>query len=72
MNTEKISSIIIDIESQNETKKEVQSEIQVPLRGILKNTKENIIYNDNNEQRFMKFCFAIIILVIMTTIIFFY
>lgn len=72
MNTEKISSIIIDIESQNETKKEVQSEIQVPLRGILKNTKENIIYNDNNEQRFMKFCFAIIILVIMTTSIFFY
>ena len=72
--SEKMSSIIIDIESdiesQNETKKEVQPEIKVPLRGILKNTKENIIYNDKIEQRFMKLCFALIILIIMTPIIF--
>jgi hypothetical protein len=72
--SEKMSSIIIDIESdiesQNETKKEVQHEIKVPLRGILKNTKENIIYNDKIEQRFMKLCFALIILIIMTPIIF--
>ena len=72
--SEKMSSIIIDIESdiesQNETKKEVHHEIKVPLRGILKNTKENIIYNDKIEQRFMKLCFALIILIIMTPIIF--
>ena len=80
--SEKMSSIIIDIESDieinnfvlhaavNETKKEVQHEIKVPLRGILKNTKENIIYNDKIEQRFMKLCFALIILIIMTPIIF--
>ena len=58
--SEKMSSIIIDIESdiesQNETKKEVQHEIKVPLRGILKNTKENIIYKLDDAEKLWQMC----------------
>ena len=68
--SEKIPSIIIDIESQIEAKEEIQPELQIPLRGILRKPEENLIYNELIEQRFMKLCFALIILVIMSPIIF--
>lgn len=68
--SEKIPSIIIDIESQIEAKEENLPELQIPLRGILRKSDENLIYNEQIEKRFMKLCSALIALVIMTPIIF--
>lgn len=65
-----LTEVVVDIESQSETKENVPNEIQVSLKGILKKSEENIIYNEQIEKRFMKLCFALIILVIMGPIIF--
>lgn len=68
--SERMTNIVIDVESQNETKVEPQPKIESPLRGILKNPEEDIIYNYKVEQRLMKLCLGLLILVIMSPIIF--
>lgn len=65
-----LTEVVIDLESQGEMKENNANEIPVPLKGILKKTEDNIIYNEQIEKRFMKICFALIIIFIMSPIIF--
>ena len=65
---ERMTSIIIDTESQNKSKDESLSEIQVPLRGILKKPEENIIFDKKIQERITKLCFTLIVISIITPI----
>lgn len=69
IDTDILSRSIIDIESQNETKYESQSVIVVPLRGILRNTDENIVDNKIVEKTLFKICFSLLVIVILSPII---
>lgn len=60
---------IIDIEAQNDKKEATIPELEVRLKGILKNPTENTIDEKLAELRIFKCCFSLLIVIIMTPII---
>jgi hypothetical protein len=65
MNRDRMTTIIIDIESQNESKESLDK----PLRGILKNPDSNIENDEIFEARVTSACISIILIIIWIPII---
>lgn len=70
---ERMTSVIIDIEAQNEsreeTNEETKSELQIPLKGILKRPDENLVDRRVVEDRLLRLCLSLLVIVIMSPII---
>ena len=66
---ERLSSIIIDIESQRETKEEIKSEIQTPIRSILIKHEENNIDDKIIGDKIIRLCFGLLFIVLLSPII---
>lgn len=64
-----LSEVVIDIESQNETKENITNELQVSLKGILKKRDEQILNNIEVKKKIFRMCLGLLILVIMSPII---
>lgn len=64
-----LSELVIDIESQNETKENATNELQLPLKGILRKPDEQIVDNIEVEKKLFRICLGLLILVIMSPII---
>ena len=71
--TERMTSIVIDIESQNETKEEIiqetKTELQISLKGILRKPDDQFADNIEVEKKLIKICLGLLVLVIMSPII---
>jgi hypothetical protein len=71
--TERMTSIVIDIESQNETKEEIiqetKTELQIPLKAILRKPDDQFADNIEVEKKLFKICLGLLVLVIMSPII---
>ena len=66
---ERLSSIVIDIESQRESKEEIKSDIQTPIRSILIKPHENIIDDKIIGDKIFRLCFGLMIMVVFSPII---
>jgi len=66
---ERLSSIIIDIESQRESKEEIKSEIHTPIRSILIKHEENNIDDKIIGDKIIRLCFGLLIIVLLSPII---
>lgn len=69
-----LSEVVIDIESQNETKeivtsKNITNELQVPLKGILRKPENQFVENIEVEKNLFRICLGLLVLVIMSPII---
>jgi hypothetical protein len=62
---ERLSSIIIDIESQSESKEEIKPEIHAPIRSILIKHEENNI----DDTIIIRLCFGLLFIVLLSPII---
>ena len=56
-----LSEVVIDIESQNETKeivtsKNITNELQVPLKGILRKPENQFVENIEVEKNLFRIC----------------
>lgn len=71
--TERLSSITIDVESQRETKEETKeekkSDLIIPLRGILKYNVQNAVDDKIIEGKIINLCYILIIIISMSPII---
>lgn len=67
--SERLSSVVIDVESQITNSEEKIGELQIRLKGILKNP-DNIEDNIKIDQKIFKLCFTLLALVLMVPIIF--
>lgn len=64
-----LSEVVIDIESQNETKQNITNELQVPLKGVLRKPDEHLADNIEVEKILFRICIGLFVLVIMSPII---
>lgn len=63
-----LSGIVTDLEKQNEIKKTITNELQVPLKGILRKSDEHV-ENMEVEKNLFRLCFRLLILAIVLPII---
>jgi len=64
-----LSEVMIDIESQNETKEIITNELQVTLKGILRKPGVQVVDNIEVEKNLFRIRLGLLVLVIMSPII---
>jgi len=67
---ERMSSIVIDIDSQNEYKHTPDEQLNTPLRGILKKYDDNYEHDKLMRSKLIKICSGFLLIIILAPVIF--